>query len=151
MPTSTPRADHRMTPSRAVSHVVWIAVFGALAITGCGPRDRYVVSGSVMFDGRPIPAGAITFIPFGDGKKGRTAGFCQFKDGKYSTQTGRNPGSGPHRVLIVGCDGVAYQTKMGEITEDHPLGKPLFPTHLVEIDVVEKDDNVFDFDVPKTR
>lgn len=125
-----------------------LALLAAIVTTGCGPHDRYALSGTVTFDGKPIPAGSITFMPFGEGKPGRTAGFCQIKAGKYATQAGRNPGSGPHRVLIVGCDGVAYQSKMGEIVEDHPMGKPLFPTHLLEIDVPEKNGTVFDFDVP---
>jgi hypothetical protein len=102
----------------------------------------------VTFDGKPIPAGTITFLPYGAGKPGRTAGFCEIKGGKYATQTGRSPGSGPHRVLISGCDGVPYKSQMGEIVEDHPMGKQLFPTHLVELDVPEKNDTVFDFAVP---
>ena len=120
----------------------------AFVASGCGPRDRYALSGSVTFDGKPIPAGTITFMPFGAGKPGRTAGFCEIKAGKYATKTGRNPGSGPHRVMISGCDGVPYQSTLGELVQNHPMGKPLFPTHLVEIDVPEKNGTVFYFDVP---
>jgi hypothetical protein len=132
------------TPARAAC----LMLLASLVAAGCGPRDRYAISGSVTLEGKPIPAGTITFVPFGAGKPGRTAGFCEIKAGKYATKTGRNPGSGPHRVMIGGCDGVPYQSQMGEITENHPMGKPLFPTHIVEIDVPEKNGSVFDFDVP---
>ena len=125
-----------------------VFLLAAIVSTGCGPSDRYALSGSVAFDGKPIPAGTITFVPFGAGKPGRTAGFCEIKAGKYATQKGRNPGSGPHRVMINGCDGVPYQSTMGEIVQNHPMGKPLFPSHLVEIDVPEKNGSVFDFAVP---
>lgn len=79
-----------------------------------------------------------------------TAGFCKIKAGTYATKTGRNPGSGPHRVMISGCDGVPYQSRMGEIVEDHPMGKQMFPTYLIIIDVPEKSGTVFDFAVPMT-
>jgi hypothetical protein len=125
-----------------------LILLAAFIMPGCGPRDRYALSGSVTFDGKPIPAGTMTFVPYGAGKPGRTAGFCEIKAGKYATQNGRNPGSGPHRVMINGCDGVSYQSQMGEIIENHPLGKQLFPTHIVEIDVPEKSGTVFDFAVP---
>ena len=138
----------RLTCGATLARSACVFLLATLVSTGCGPRDRYALSGSVTFDGKPIPAGTITFVPFGAGKPGRTAAFCEIKAGKYDTKTGRNPGSGPHRVMISGCDGVPYQSQMGEIVENHPMGKQLFPTHLVEIDVPEKNGMVFDFAVP---
>lgn len=138
----------RVTFGGVLAQTACLILLAAVISSGCGPRDRYALSGSVTFDGKPIPAGTITFVPFGAGKPGRTAAFCEIKAGKYDTKTGRNPGSGPHRVMISGCDGVPYQSQMGEIVENHPMGKQLFPTHLVEIDVPEKNGSVFDFAVP---
>ena len=138
----------RLTFGATLARTACVFLLAVLVSTGCGPRDRYALSGSVTFDGKPIPAGTITFVPFGAGKPGRTAAFCEIKAGKYATKTGRNPGSGPHRVMINGCDGVPYQSQMGEIIQNHPMGKQLFPTHLVEIEVPEKNDTVFDFAVP---
>ena len=138
----------RLTFGATLARSACVFLLAVLVSTGCGPRDRYALSGSVTFDGKPIPAGTITFVPFGAGKPGRTAAFCEIKAGKYDTKTGRNPGSGPHRVMISGCDGVPYKSQMGEIVEDHPMGKQLFPTHLVEIDVPEKNGSVFDYAVP---
>jgi len=138
----------RATCGGSLTRTALLMLLAALVTAGCGPRDRYALSGSVTFDGKPIPAGTMTFVPYGAGKPGRTAGFCEIKGGKYATQTGRSPGSGPHRVMISGCDGVPYQSTMGEIVENHPMGKQLFPTHLVEIDVPEKNGTVFDFAVP---
>lgn len=138
----------RVTFGGVLARTACLILLASVVSSGCGPRDRYALSGSVTFDGEPIPAGTITFVPFGAGKPGRTAAFCEIKAGKYATKTGRNPGSGPHRVMISGCDGVPYKSQMGEIVEDHPRGKQLFPTYLVEIDVPEKNDTVFDFAVP---
>ena len=138
----------RLTCGATLARSACVFLLATLVSTGCGPRDRYALSGSVTFDGKPIPAGTITFVPFGAGQPGRTAAFCEIKAGKYDTKTGRNPGSGPHRVMISGCDGVPYQSQMGEIVENHPMGKQLFPTHLVEIDVPEENGSVFDFAVP---
>ena len=138
----------RLTFGGTLGRTACVFLLAAIVSTGCGPRDRYALSGSVTFDGKPIAAGTITFVPFGAGKTGRTAGFCEIKAGKYATQKGRNPGSGPHRVMISGCDGAPYQSQMGEIVQNYPMGKPLFPSHLVEIDVPEKNGSVFDFVVP---
>lgn len=121
----------------------------AMAVAaGCGQRDRFNVVGTVTFAGKPVPAGTVTFLPVGSVPPGRVAGSCSIRSGKYATRNGRSPGSGPHRAVVDGYDGMAFQSRMGEATVDHPLGKPLFPSHMVEVDLPAKDGTVLDIEVP---
>jgi len=122
----------------------------AMAVAaGCGQRDRFNVVGTVTFAGKPVPAGTVTFLPVGSAPPGRVAGSCSILAGKYATRSGRSPGSGPHRAVVDGYDGVAYQSRMGEATVDHPLGKPLFPAHVVEVDLPAKNGTLIDIQVPE--
>jgi hypothetical protein len=65
------------------------------ALAGCsgeqGPK-RYRVSGTITFDGKPVPHGAVLFSP--DTAKGNTGpqGIAEIKDGKYDTAGSRAPG-----------------------------------------------------------
>src|SRR5262249_42906613 len=42
----------------------------ALALTGCGGPTLYTVSGTVTYNGEPIPEGYIAFVPVGPGRGG---------------------------------------------------------------------------------
>lgn len=121
--------------------------------TGCGDGgpQRYHISGSISLEGKPVPAGAISFIPVGQSETPRGPGFCRFIDGHYESRSGRSPGSGPYRVLIDGYDGVPFEVKLGEDTEEHPMGKPIFLTHIVEVDLPAENGGVFDFEVPTSK
>lgn len=122
-----------------------------LAGCGDGGPPRYHISGTVTFEGQPVPAGAISFIPVGETEVPRGPGFCRFTQGHYESRSGRSPGSGSYRVLIDGYDGVAFEVKLGEEIEEHPLGKPIFPTHIVEVDLPAEHGGVFDFEVPASK
>lgn len=130
---------------------VWVAI--PCLLTGCGDGGppRYHISGTITFDGQPVPAGAISFIPVGETEVPRGPGFCRFTAGHYESRSGQSPGSGSYRVLIDGYDGVAFEVKLGEEIEEHPMGKPIFPTHLVEVDLPAEPGGVFDFDVPASE
>lgn len=141
---ASPR-DGRLAPGPIA---ISLMVLAAAVAMGCGHSDRFNVEGAVTFAGEPVPAGTVTFIPVGSSPPGRVAGFCSIRAGKYATRGGRSPGSGPHRAVVDGCDGVAYQSRMGEAVVDHPLGKPLFPSHVVEVDLPAKNGTVIDIQVP---
>ena len=73
-------------------------VAGVLTCLGCGAEqkveeNRTVVAGSIMFDGKPLPAGSISFGSSADAR-GSTA---QIKDGSYAID--RVP-LGPNTVTI---------------------------------------------------
>lgn len=124
---------------------VVLVVSGSIALlTGCsggasGPQ-RYEVSGSAQFDGKPIPAGQIVFEP--DSTKGNSGpqGFAEIHDGKYDTRKeGRGTIGGPHRVRINGYDGISQD-------EMHPA-KTLFPEYQTTVDL-PKENGTHDFNVP---
>jgi hypothetical protein len=105
-----------------------------MVLAGCGddgPR-RYDVSGTVAYNGQPLPAGQIFFDP--DAAKGHDGpqGYALIKDGRYNTaETDQGPIGGPHIVRIEGYDG-----KPGE---ELPLGRPLFNDFQQSVDLPQED------------
>ncbi|WP_417377015.1 hypothetical protein [Gimesia maris] len=82
--------------------------FCALTLTGCfgGSAEhieRAAVSGSVTYDGKPLPEGSIQFVPDVDaaGKpvRGKLAQ-ALIKDGSYSLSVEEGPAVGNNKVLI---------------------------------------------------
>lgn len=114
-----------------------------LAVVGCGGGSdvtRYDVSGTVTFDGAPVPAGTITFLP-ASGNTG-PGGSATIKDGKYDTAAGgKGPTGGPHTVVITGFDGKS------DPGNELPYGKPLFTEYKTEADL-PKQKATQDFNVP---
>lgn len=123
----------------------------AIPSSGCGPQARFNVTGNVTLDGQPVPAGTVTFIPLGTEPAGRTAGVAQISRGRFATRDGRSPGSGRHRVLVNGCDGVPCTSRLGDTVIEHPMGKDLFTSHVVEVDLPAKSGFVLDIAVPKQQ
>jgi hypothetical protein len=148
-PTTLDVTTLGVTSKRLVGWCATIVVATA-AGAGCGPDgpQRYHVSGTVTYGGQPVPAGAVSFIPIGEHDRERGPGFCRFTDGRYESRQGRSPGSGPYRVIITGYDGVPFETRLGDEIQEHPMGKPIFDTQVVEIDLPAKHGGVFNFDLP---
>ncbi|HLA84892.1 MAG TPA: hypothetical protein VJL29_08860 [Thermoguttaceae bacterium] len=89
---------------------------------GCGDRGptRYRVSGTVTFQGKPVPLGAIQFTP--DTSKGNRgpAAFAGIKNGRYDTAaSGQGFVGGPQVVTVDAFDGVIVDPDL------LPSGKPL--------------------------
>jgi len=124
---------------RSALIVAWSTIVGV----GCGPTGpaRYDVSGSVTFDGQPVPVGTITFVPAtGNSGPGGSAGI---QAGRYDTaSTGKGPTGGPHVAIITGFDG---KTVGG--VEQVQEGSPLFIDYREEFDL-PKEKTVRDFQVP---
>ncbi|MGB9689681.1 hypothetical protein [Thermogutta sp.] len=119
-----------------------ISVF-TVGFSGCskgGPKT-YHVSGTVTFDGKPVPAGSILFEP--DQTKGNTgpAGFAKIKDGKFDTRNnGRGTIGGPHVVRIIALDGVPG--------EELPEGAPLAPEYVTHADLPKENNHQENFNIP---
>jgi hypothetical protein len=116
-----------------------------ILLAGCakpGPQ-LYDVSGSITFDGQPIPKGTVLFQP--DESKGCTgsAGIALIRDGKYDTAAEGGTGvvGGPHLVRIVGLDGKPIDSMS-------PDGIPLFPDYTTTVDL-PKANSTQDFAVSK--
>ena len=116
-----------------------------LLLAGCGEAGpaRYDVSGSVTYDGKPLPAGRISFEP--DESQGNTGsvGFADVKDGHYQTQPGQGPGGGPYKAVIFGYDGVPDAVE----PDENPMGKPLFGPFTTGVDL-PRQSATQDFAVP---
>lgn len=126
---------------RHLALVVAGSVF--LLLAGCGGPgdvDRFDVSGTITFEGAPVPAGTISFLP-APGNSG-PGGTATIQDGAYNTAVdGQGPTGGPHRVVITGFDGNA------DPANEMPYGKPLFTEYSTEVDL-PKQATTQDFEVP---
>jgi prepilin-type N-terminal cleavage/methylation domain-containing protein len=108
-------------------------------LSGCGRpsgQRRYRVRGTVVCDGRPIPAGEILFTP--DGARGHRGpqGLATIRDGRFDTAGTRAPGvaGGPTIVRVTGFDAAD-----GSLITDHEL--------VIELPLA---DSTQDFEVPAT-
>jgi len=95
-----------------------IALLGLGCLAGCG-SDLSEVTGTVEYNGKPLPRGVIWFDPAPDHPDRPPQGFAYITDGKFtSMENGRGVRSGAYTVRVEGFDG-----KPGN---ELPLGKPLF-------------------------
>jgi hypothetical protein len=119
-----------------------VLAFGVLFAVGCGdsgPR-RYDLSGTVTFDGKPIPAGSIVFQPDTTAGNSGPQGTAEIRDGKYDTaQGGKGVVGGPHVVRVRGLDRAAT-------SEDDPV-QELFPEYELKQDL-PKESGTVDIQVP---
>jgi hypothetical protein len=77
----------------------WLLLMGLPLLVGCGrgsELQREAVSGTVTYQGKPIPDGAITFVPL-KGTQGPGAG-ALIRDGKYTVVAGGGVPVGTYRV-----------------------------------------------------
>lgn len=130
--------------------VAFAALF-VCVLHGCGSDapDIYHVSGTVDFDGKPVPKGQISFMP--DTAKGNTgvAGYATIIDGKYDTslEGGKGHVGGPMIVQIEGQD-PSSKTEGTEDTGGEEIIKTLFAGYRTTADL-PKEDSTKDFPVPK--
>lgn len=86
---------------------MWMALCGCCAVAlGCGgSRDgppRYTLSGTVTFDGKPVPYGTIIISPDSSQGNSGPGAFAQIRDGKYRTARGAGTVGGPHLLDVMG-------------------------------------------------
>src|SRR5262245_39876494 len=67
------------------------------ALAGCGGTDQVEVEGTVAYDGQPLKAGVIAFLPAGG--QGLSSGGSVI-DVKYHIPAKYGPKTGPYRVEI---------------------------------------------------
>ena len=121
---------------------------GVFSLTGCGeatgdgPR-RYPLSGTITYNGAPLPAGKIYFEP--DGAKDNSGPMvaAEIANGTYQTPTAKGTIGGPHIVRIDGYDGQSPD-------EHNPQGQVLFLNHKIETDL-PTEESTQDFTVPRKR
>tara|TARA_R110002095_G_scaffold196350_5_gene175221 strand:+ start:2104 stop:2529 length:426 start_codon:yes stop_codon:yes gene_type:complete len=114
---------------------------GLMACEQADGPSRNRITGTVQFDGKPIPYGEIKFTP--DAKNGGSGpqGQAMIVDGKFDTaELKKGPTSGPHIIEISGYDGVPNE-EMGK------WGAPLFFPYKTELSI-ENENSHLDLKVP---
>lgn len=124
----------------------WLRAFicGCLfLVSGCGRGPAKVhLSGAIVYDGKPVPAGEIFFDPDFTKKHDGPQGFARIKDGRYDTREFNKPvAPGPHVVRILGFD--------GKLAPEAPFGTALFPEYQTPAGVPNKADVKLDFEVAR--
>lgn len=106
--------------------VMAAAAAGMGVLVGCGSADPplYSVSGTVTFNGKPVPMGQIYFDP--DGRAGNTdgpQGFARIVNGQFTTalEGGSGVRGGAYIIRVQGFD--------GKVGPEHPYGDALFLEH----------------------
>lgn len=95
----------------------------ALIVPGCGDGPKRVrVSGTVTFQGKPVPYGNVVFEP--DKFKGNSGpqGYATIKDGRFDTAIagGTDPAPGPQIVAIEGYPELGNENaKKGKLVFNH--------------------------------
>jgi len=102
-------------------------------VVSCGKAGvpRYELSGTVTYQGKPVPAGSIRFEPVGTTLNNSTIGDADIKDGKYSTLLDRGIIGGRQRVFVYGFNGIPEPGS-------GPEGAAIFGSHIVEIDLPDE-------------
>ena len=114
-----------------------------LLLAGCGESEKiYQVSGTVTYDGKPVPKGLIFFDPDPSKGTGGAQGAANILDGKYNTAEGAGVQGGAYYVRVNGFDGNA--------SNDAPFGQPLFPEYNGSTEL-PKQDSTYDLEIPKSR
>jgi hypothetical protein len=134
--------------------VVWCAA--AVAAAGCGaaqdPHGRQPVSGTVTFQGTPLDAGTIEFLPPDPGKglSARTL----IRAGKYQVPREQGLPPGTYRVLITSPVGDEKAEPVGPPgMKMPPLGSERIPARYntqskETVEVRAGEENTFDFTIP---
>ena len=124
-----------------------VATLVVLTISGCGGAkdtgpERFGVSGTVTFDGKPVPHGTIIFSPDPSKQNSGPQGMAEIKDGAFdTTKDGKGMVGGPHVVSISGFE------RAPQSADDAP--RPLFLEHTAKVDL-PKELSTHTFDVPKS-
>jgi hypothetical protein len=123
--------------------------------TGCGePSDNFpreLVLGKVTFDGRPLEAGMILFLP--TAAEGKTQASGLIRDGKYDIPRREGPVPGTYRVVITASAGNAAPPA-GAPGKELPMPKELIPARYntksdLKVEVKKGGENQFNFDLKK--
>lgn len=118
-----------------------VAAMVLSVLIGCSrqPPGRFEISGTISFDGKPVPVGQISFEPDAtQGNRGPQA-LARIENGRYRTQPMKGAVAGPVHITVTGYDGLSK----GET----PFGAPLFKPFTLR-QVLPAKSNTLDLVVP---
>jgi hypothetical protein len=126
-----------------------LVFLGIGMIAGCGDAGTHV-TGTVSFDGKPVPAGKIYLIP--DDTKGNSggAGHANIVDGKFDTAAEGGKAPEVAGAIVVGVEGFdpnAKGTPAPGDTSGEVLVKSLFPYYEMSATIPE-DGSPLELQVP---
>lgn len=131
-----------MTRSRYWLGLVSLVLLGTSI--GCRAQndlETYPISGTVTYQGQPVPVGSITLVPDSSQGNRGAAVSMEIVDGKFdSANASRGHVGGPHVATIVGLDGNGD----GDL---FPKGYMLFQDYQVSLDL-PKESSTNDIVVP---
>jgi len=122
---------------------------GSCVFVGCNSGEQvYQLTGTVTYKGKPVPSGMIIFEPDSSQGNSGAPGRSKIAEGRYDTSSedGHGVVGGPHKIRIIGLDGLSHGESAGEVG----LPNMLFPEYNVSEDLPLKD-GVKDFEVPAKR
>jgi hypothetical protein len=95
-----------------------VLLLGICCLAGCGDRgpDRVVVSGTVTFNGKPLPHGNIRFMPTGDSAVPMAGTIV--RDGVYKVERHGGVPVGAYKIEIE-----AYQVDKRHTNPDSPMAR----------------------------
>lgn len=120
-----------------------VLVCCSLLVLGCAKSDgleRFQLSGTVTYDGQPVPKGEIQFTPNSREGNPGPGTFLKIENGHYGTAPGKGVLGGPYGVRIVGYDGKA--------NSESDLGVSLFKPFSEKVDL-PKEDSIRDYKISK--
>lgn len=129
---------------------VWKSALGVVVavclFSGCSGDSGYDISGSVSFDGEPIPAGKIYFRPDGSKNNVGQTGYANIVDGRYDTaaEGGKKMVGG---ALVVGIEGIDPDGATMDEASGEEVAEALFPYYEIPVQLSEEN-TTRDFDVP---
>ena len=139
-----------MAANRPTRSAAWpvVIVMGLAVAAGCGRRDMGRVSGTLTFEGQPVPKAMVQFTP-----QGRPMGFGPTDDaGRFVLNT-LQKGDGAFKGTCIVTVMPVPEFLPGSI---EPKPRPDIPgkyrvheTTPLKADVVAGQDNVFTFDMEK--
>lgn len=126
-----------------------MSVFLVLAVTGCsgqveGPQ-RYSLSGTVTFQGKPVPEGEIIISPDPSTNSDGSGSYAAIKDGHFETAPGKGITGGAYLLSVTGFDGVPFESDDG--AETFLQGKTLFSDYQLKQQFQDQDQTL-DIEVP---
>lgn len=118
-----------------------VAGCGLFVLAGCSdqPPGRYSVSGTVTFDGKPIPAGRLFFEPDPAAENRGPQAVALIKSGRFTTEPRKGAVGGSVIIVVQGYDGVS--------SDSYPDGQPLFAAHTLRQEL-PKQSSTIAIDVP---
>ena len=123
-----------------------IVPLALVALGGCGAGeslDRYPLTGTVTYDGKPVESGVIFFEPKASAGKVAPTVYLSIKDGKLDAED-EGPVKGTYHVIVRGYDKSKERVDDDGIT----ITPQLFPDYEFDVEIPPPD-NVLKVEVPK--